>query len=153
MTNTASKLGTGRNDGSSVAENDAAATSLDQPDDTAADPEEDDLVAARAQLRARAGAKGRRSSRPGRGVGGQGQVKAVVCVSREGCASLRLDFMTATACDWNCRKNGAVLSDVDTSGFSCFLVRAPCHPEAAVVPATATRGQERKTGEKRNGLA
>eukprot|EP00752_Nemacystus_decipiens_P002225 g2111.t2 len=74
VTNTASKLGIGRSDGSSAAENDDVATSRDQPDDTAADPEKDDLAAARAQLRARAGARGRRSSRPGRGVGGQGQV-------------------------------------------------------------------------------
>lgn len=87
MANTASELGARRTDKSSAAEADTATTSLDQPGDTAAEQEDDDLAAARAQLRARAGARGRRSSRPGRGAGGQGQVKAVLRVQRSECVA------------------------------------------------------------------
>lgn len=73
---------------SGPAENDSPAASLDQSDDTAAGPEVNDLAAARAQLRARAGARGRRISKPGHGAGGQGQVKAYFVFPREACASL-----------------------------------------------------------------
>lgn len=76
---------------SSSAEHDTAGTAVDHSDDIAVGPEVDDLSAARAQLRARAGARGRRSSRPGRGAGGQGQVKAGSCFRDK--SLRRLDFI------------------------------------------------------------
>lgn len=77
VSKTASKPSTGQSNSSSAAENGNTSTPLNQLDGTVAeDPEVDDLAAARAQLKARAGAKGRRSSRSGRGAGGHGQVRA-----------------------------------------------------------------------------
>lgn len=89
-TKTASKLDAGQNEVLGATENDTAAASPDQSDDTVVDPEVDNLAAARAQLRARAGARGKRSNRPGRGAGGQKQVnsdlflKGSVCVASTG---------------------------------------------------------------------
>lgn len=169
VTKTASTLSAGRNDVSSAAGHDAAAASLDQSDDTAADPEVDDLAAARAQLRARAGARGRRSNRPGRGAGGHGQVKAD-SYFKGSAASLRLEFITVGARrmgevayasfrvasnECNCPKNAQLLavSIKIIVGFPVVLVGVSCRPEAAAVAATATGEQEGKTGEKRNRVA
>lgn len=71
-TMTASRPSSGSYVMSSTTEKYGISTSLDESDDTK--PDADDLAAARAQLKARAGAKGRRNSRPGRG--GHGLVRA-----------------------------------------------------------------------------
>lgn len=77
LSKTASEPSTGQPFSASAAENGDTSTSLNQSEGKVKeDPEVDDLAAARAQLKARAAAKGRRSSRSGRAAGGHGQVRA-----------------------------------------------------------------------------
>lgn len=72
---TASKPSEGHSYSSSATENGNTSTPLNQLEGTVKEnPEVNDMAAARAQLKARTGAKGRRSSRSGRGAGGHGQV-------------------------------------------------------------------------------
>ncbi|CAN0221316.1 unnamed protein product [Pylaiella littoralis] len=74
LSKTASEPSTGQPFSASAAENGDTSTSLNQSEGKVKeDPEVDDLAAARAQLKARAAAKGRRSSRSGRVAGGHGQ--------------------------------------------------------------------------------
>lgn len=74
-TKTASKPGTGPSSLSSTDSRGVPDTSPDQSDDTdAAGLEQDEVAAARAQLKARAGAKGRRGGKASQVGSGQGQV-------------------------------------------------------------------------------
>lgn len=76
-TKTASKPGTGPSSLSSTDSRGVPDTSPDQSDDTdAAGLEQDEVAAARAQLKARAGAKGRRGGKASQVGSGQGQVRA-----------------------------------------------------------------------------
>lgn len=161
MARTASKLGAGRNDVSSAAEIHTAAASTDHSDDTAADLEVNDLAAARAQLRARVGARGRRSSRPGRGAGGQGQVK-LVRVSRKYVrrfdgfhnysrryteARLSVSFVPLRS-ECNCFKSCVALSGIDTSFSPFCLFVHPVTPKQQLSPPQP-QGSKKEKREKR----
>lgn len=74
---------------SSATEEENAPTLFVESDGAKPDAEVDDLAAARAQLKARAGGKGKRSSRPGRGTRGHGQVRAGRAVLQQRYHSLR----------------------------------------------------------------
>ena len=165
VTSTTSRLGARQNDGSSATENDTAAILRGQSDDTAADPKEDDLAVARAQLRARAGARGRRCSRPGRGAGGQGQVKAG-CLRQEAYrCSCGILIITTTARPTDGGKMSTHVSDVcasefrpsqskevSRSGLSTRVVCFPCtctlSPRSSSCPHHSLRGAGKRNGRK-----
>lgn len=138
-TKTASKLSAGRNDVSGTSESDTAAASLGQSDNLASAPDVDDLASARAQLRARAGARGRRSSRPSRVAGGHGQVNAdLYC--KEICAWPQRVIIDSDSQD--CATPSAV--NVKSCGLSRLCWSCILSSEATVAAAIGRRwGQER----------